>query len=72
MEQFTEEFITSLSNEESRGYMLEVDLEYPQHLHNAHDQYPLGECTQLLLNAPSKYLSNGSARASRNKRRNDE
>ena len=43
VQEFTEDFINSLSDEESRGFMLEVDLEYPSSLHDTHDQYPLGE-----------------------------
>ena len=43
VERFTEEFISSLANDSCRGYMFEVDLEYPPSLHDAHDQYPLGE-----------------------------
>ena len=44
VEKFTEEYISALSDEEDRGFMLEVDLEYPSSLHDTHDQYPLGEC----------------------------
>ena len=44
VEKFTEEYISALSDEEDRGFMLEVDLEYPSSLHDTHDQYPLGKC----------------------------
>ena len=30
-----------LSDDAEDGYIFEVDLSYPQHLHNAHDDYPL-------------------------------
>ena len=43
VEEFTEEFIRALPDDEDRGFMLEVDLEYPSSLHDTHDQYPLGE-----------------------------
>lgn len=49
VEEFTEEFISALSDEEDRGFMLEVDLEYPSSLHDSHDQYPLGECCYIFV-----------------------
>ena len=30
-----------IKNKGSTGYVLEVDLEYPQELHNIHNGYPL-------------------------------
>ena len=36
------EKIKALGNEDPISYFFEVDLEYPQHLHDAHDQYPFG------------------------------
>ena len=35
------EFILNLKDEQDVGYMFEVDLEYPEHLHDLHDAYPL-------------------------------
>ena len=34
-------------NDTNVGYVLEVDLNYPEHLHNKHNNYPL---------APERYL----------------
>ena len=36
--QFTEDKIKSLNDEREEGFLLEVDLEYPQELHDKHDQ----------------------------------
>ena len=40
--------VGELSDDAADGYIYEVDLHYPQHLHNAHDVYPL---------APSRWRS---------------
>jgi hypothetical protein len=40
-EEWTEEKILNLGNEDNKGYTFEVDLEYPKHLHELHNQYPL-------------------------------
>lgn len=39
--EFTVEEITNLPDDASTGYIFEVDLEYPQHLHDKHSDYPL-------------------------------
>ncbi len=39
--EFWTEFILSQKDEQETGYMFEVDLHYPPHLHDAHDNYPL-------------------------------
>ena len=36
--QFTEEKIKLMKDDQDTGFLLEVDLEYPQHLHDKHDQ----------------------------------
>ena len=38
---FMKEYILDLKEDGSSGFYLEVDLEYPKHLHEEHDQYPL-------------------------------
>lgn len=38
---FTDEVILSHPDDDSTGYILEVDLDYPEHLHDSHNCYPL-------------------------------
>ena len=33
--------VMQISDESDTGYILDVDLEYPQHLHDSHSDYPL-------------------------------
>ena len=40
-EHFTEEFVLSIEEEGEVGYILEVDLDYPEKLHELHNDYPL-------------------------------
>ena len=37
----TEEQIIKMKPNSKKGWILEVDLEYPAHLHDAHNDYPL-------------------------------
>ena len=37
----TEEQIMNMKLNSKKGWILEVDLEYPAHLHDAHNDYPL-------------------------------
>ena len=36
-----EQKLMNIKNNSSTGYVLEVDLEYPQELHDIHNDYPL-------------------------------
>ena len=47
-------FILKQKDEQGKGYFLEVDLEYPEDLHDLHDTYP---CAPEKLNIDEKYLS---------------
>lgn len=38
--EFTAEEILSIADDSEIGYMFEVDLEYPEHLHDTHQDYP--------------------------------
>ena len=39
---FTEEFIKNLDENQPIGYFIEADIEYPDHLHDLHNSFPLG------------------------------
>lgn len=53
IEQIDINIILSTSDTSCVGYILEVDLEYPQHLHDAHKDYPL--CAESRKPPKSKY-----------------
>ena len=48
------DFILKQGDEQDDGYFLEVDLEYPEELHDFHDTYP---CAPEKLKIEEKYLS---------------
>ena len=37
----TEEWILSLEDDGEMGYIFEIDLEYPSHFHDLHNEYPV-------------------------------
>ena len=49
--------LRNIKSKSSTGYTLEVDLEYPQELHDIHNDYPLAP---EKINIPKKWLSNYS------------
>ena len=48
LSQFTEDMIKNLKDEQDEGFLLEVDLEYPEELHDKHDQVLVLLCLLLL------------------------
>ena len=48
------DFILKQKDEQEEGYFLEVDLEYPEDLHDLHDTYP---CAPERFKIEEKYLS---------------
>ena len=48
------EFILNQKDDQDVGYMLEVDLEYPEDLHYKHDTYP---CAPEKIKIKEEYLS---------------
>ena len=49
-----EQKLMNIKNNSSTGYVLEVDLEYPQKLHDIHNYYPLAP---EKINIPKEWLS---------------
>ena len=49
-----EQKLTRIKKDNSTGYILEVDLEYPQKLHDIHNDYPLAP---EKINIPKEWLS---------------
>ena len=52
-----EQKLMNIKNNSSTGYVLEVDLEYPQKLHDIHNDYPLAP---EKINIPKEWLSDYS------------
>ena len=48
-EQITSLDVTSIPDDSNTGYVLEVDLEYPTHLHDYHNDYPLAPETKTVV-----------------------
>ena len=40
MSEFNEEFIKNYDEDGDRGYILEVDVKYPENLHGLHEELP--------------------------------
>ena len=58
---FDEEFITNYDKNSGKGYILEVDVEYPKDLHKLHSDLPflpermkINKCTKLVCNVRDK------------------
>ena len=58
-----EQKLMEIKKDSSAGYILEVDLEYPQELHDIHNDYPLAP---EKINIPKEWLSNYSLKIARN------
>ena len=53
---FTEEYIKNLQPDQPIGFFIEADIEYPKHLHDAHNSFPLGpEKTNIKKDMLSDY-----------------
>ena len=50
----TEQKLMNIKSNSATGYILEVDLEYPQKLHDIHNDYPLAP---EKINIPKEWLS---------------
>ena len=58
---FTEEFIKNYDEDSDKGYILDVDVEYPKKLHSVHSDLPflpermkINKCEKLVCNTRNK------------------
>ena len=63
MLKFHEEFIKNYDEDSDKGYILEVDVEYPKDLHDLHSDLPflpekmkINKCNKLVCNMYDKNL----------------
>ena len=61
MSKFNEEFIKNYDEDSNKGYILEVDVNYPKNLHGLHEDLPflpermkIGKCKKLACNLYNK------------------
>ena len=61
MSKFNEEFIKNYDEDSDKGYILEVDVKYPENLHGFHEDLPflpermkIGKCKKLVCNLYDK------------------
>ena len=61
MSTFTKEFIKNCDEDSNKGYILEVDVKYPKHLHGLHENLQFlpermktGKCKKLVCNLSDK------------------
>ena len=61
IDKFDEDFIKNYSENSSKGYILEVDLQYPKNLVNLHSDFPflaerkkIRKCNKLVCNIHDK------------------
>ena len=56
---FDKEFIKIYNEDSDKGYILEIDVEYPKNLYNLHSDFPfLPEKIKTKLNGPEKLVCN--------------
>ena len=65
---YTSEFIKNHDDEKSnKGYLLEVDIEYPKHLHKAHEDLPFLPERRKPLDKPYKHEASDDVKKAHNK-----
>ena len=57
MLKFNEDFIKNYDEDSDKDYILEVDIEYPKHLHNLHSDLPFVS-EKMKVNKFNKFLCN--------------
>ena len=64
---YTGEFIKNYDDEKNKGYLLEVDIEYPKHLHKSHEDLPFLTEKRIPLDKPFKHKVSDDIKKAHNK-----
>ena len=67
LKKYTSEFIKNYDEQSNKGYLLEVDVEYPKYLHKSHEDLPFLCERRKKLDKPFKHKISDDIKKAHNK-----